>query len=67
MFSYWDARQRFKQVFVLVAVVLGGKFYTPPPPTTPENTLLGLRHLLPVQLAIQEKCAKPVQKHFRDL
>ena len=29
--------------------------------------VLGLRHLLPVQLAIQEKCAKLVQKHFRDL
>ena len=28
---------------------------------------LGLRHLLPVQLAIQEKCAKLVQKHFQDL
>ena len=28
---------------------------------------LSLRHLLPVQLAILEKCAKFVQKHFRDL
>ena len=28
---------------------------------------LSLRHLLPVQLAMQEKCAKFVQKHFRDL
>ena len=33
-----------------------------------EHTLeIGLRHLLPIQLAIQEKCAKLVQKHFRDL